>query len=367
MKTENTVLNNFELQYPLEKLCPLEDALFIDIETTGFLSSSSFIYLIGCAFYSNGNWMIKQFLASDESEEADILTEFFEFARNFSFLIHYNGNTFDIPFISNKSAKYELTNTVDNMEGLDIYRRINTYRNLLRLPDCKLKTIEMFLDVDREDEFSGGELIEIYKDYSETKDFSAYQTIMLHNSDDIRGMMEILPILNYYDLFTEDLTATKVSCSTYPDMNGITRKELMINIAFDGYLPSPLSFMGKGCHFKAQGNTGTLVVPVYEEEMKYFYANYKEYYYLPLEDMALHKSVASFVDKEFREQAKASNCYTRKISEYLPQWSVLFQPFFKRDYDSTDLFFELTDDLKKSRQAFAVYASHVMNAIAFQK
>ena len=100
--------------------------------------------------------------------------------------------------------------------------------------------------------------------------------------------------------------------------------------------------------------------------IKKYYANYKDYYYLPLEDTALHKSIASFVDKDYREQATARNCYTRKISLYLPQWKVMVEPFFKRDYDSKDLFFELTDDIKKDRQLFSDYASHVLNAIAFQ-
>jgi hypothetical protein len=44
----------------------------------------------------------------------------------------------------------------------------------------------------------------------------------------------------------------------------------------------------------------------------------------------------------------------------------MVEPFFKRDYDSKDLFFELTDDIKKDRQLFSDYASHVLNAIAFQ-
>ena len=367
MKIENTALNNFELKYDLGKIAPLEDILFVDIETTGFLSSSSFIYLIGCAYYYSGNWIVKQFFAQDADDEKSVLTEFFDFAKSFSFLVHYNGNSFDLPFIKNRALKHEIDNTLDGMEGMDIYRRINTYRNLLRLPDCKLKTIEMFLDIYREDEFSGGELIDVYKEYTQSRDFNSYQTLLLHNCDDINGMLEVLPILSYYDLFNEELTATKVTSSVYPDMNGIVRKELMIHVSFKETLPNPLTFMGRGCYFKADGNAGTLIIPIYEEELKYFYSNYKDYYYLPLEDTALHKSVATFVDSDFRQQAKASNCYTRKISEFLPQWSVLFEPFFKRDYDSSDLFFEMTDELKSNREAFAIYASHVMQAIAFQK
>ncbi|MDE6737678.1 MAG: hypothetical protein K2K07_01090, partial [Lachnospiraceae bacterium] len=88
------------------------------------------------------------------------------------------------------------------------------------------------------------------------------------------------------------------------------------------------------------------------------------YYYLPEEDVALHKSVASFVDKEHRVQAGAANCYTRKFSTYLPQWDIFMEPFFKRDYKSKDLFFELTDEMKTDRELFSRYAQYLLGRMA---
>lgn len=367
MKTEEIILNNFTMAYPVEKFASPENVLFFDIETTGFLSSSSSIYLIGCAYYSESNWCIKQFFANGEGEEEQLLNAFFEFAGDFSFLIHYNGNTFDLPFIESKAKKYGIDNPLSQKDGLDIYQRVKVYKNLLKLPDCKLKTVQMFLGTDREDEFSGGELISVYSDYLSSHDYNLYHTLLLHNSDDIKGMLETLPILGYFDLFNDELTATKVSSNYYHDSNGIPRKELLINISFESLLPVPISFMGCGCYFKGHMYQGTLIIPIYEEELKYFYANYKDYYYLPLEDTALHKSIASFVDKDYRTKATAANCYTRKMSVYLPQWAHLVEPFFKREYSSKDLFFELTDEIKQNRELFGAYASHVLNKIAFQE
>ena len=76
MKTEEIILGNFQLKYPLERLAPLDRILFIDIETTGFLSSESAIYLIGCAFYSEGNWVIRQWFAQSPDEEAELIRSF---------------------------------------------------------------------------------------------------------------------------------------------------------------------------------------------------------------------------------------------------------------------------------------------------
>ena len=76
--------------------------------------------------------------------------------------------------------------------------------------------------------------------------------------------------------------------------------------------------------------------------------------------MAMHKSVASYVDKDHRVQASAANCYTRKLSSYLPQWDVLFEPFFKRNYNEKEMFFELTEERKMNRDLFSQYAAHVL-------
>ncbi len=367
MKTEEIIPGNLDLKYPLKNLAPLDQILFLDIETTGFLSSGSSIYLIGCAFYHEGNWIIRQWFAQTPEEEAELVKAFLSFAESYSYLIHYNGNTFDIPFIKHKAQKYGLPCTIENMQGLDIYRRITPYKNFLKLPNCKLKTIECFLGINREDAFNGGELIQVYTDYISSHDFNLYHTLMLHNSDDMKGMLEILPILSFYDLFNCPVRAQKVQANYYNDIHGVPRKELILILQLPSPLPVPVSFMGKGCHFKGEGAEGTLIIPIYEEELKYFYANYKDYYYLPTEDMALHKSIASFVDKDYRTQAQASNCYTRKISCYLPQWKILAKPFFKREYNSKDLFFELTDEIKKDRTLFSEYASHILNAMAFQE
>lgn len=367
MKIEEQIISSYELQYPLDSIAPLDQILFIDIETTGFLSSSSSIYMIGTLSYKDNNWQLRQFFANQPEEEKQILEAFFEFAQEYSFLIHYNGNTFDLPFIANKAQKYGLDNVLSTMTGLDIYRRITPYKNLLKLPDCKLKSVEEFLGISREDEYSGGELIEVYKEYTSLHDYDLLQKLLLHNSDDMKGMLDILPILSYFDLFNNELKATKVSANYYQDINGIPKSELLIGLSFEHTLPVEISFMGCGCYFKAEGNSATLLVPIFEEELKYFYANYMEYYYLPLEDTALHSSIATYVDKDFRQKAKPENCYTRKISKYLPQWDTLVNPFFKREYKSKELFFELTDEIKQNRKLFSDYSKHVINHIAFQK
>lgn len=355
---------NLEITYPLEKLAPVEELLFLDIETTGFTAKSSALYMIGCAYFADGVFQTKQWMAESYEQESVLLKEFFEFAANFRHLVHFNGNNFDLPYLLQKCAQYDLPYNFDNFEGIDLYKRISPYKFFLKLPNCKQKTIEQYLKIDRKDAFTGGELIGIYHDYVKNPSAFARDTLLLHNLEDLTGMLKIVPVLAYYDIFNGDIKAKKVQANYYTDYTGKRRQELIMTITLPAPLPVPLSASVGNCYFKGDGDTASLKVPIYEEELKYFYANYKDYYYLPTEDVALHKSVATFVDKEHRIQATAANCYTRKFSMYLPQWEPIFSPFFKREYKSKELFFELTDELKKDRPAFTAYAKHVLEMMS---
>lgn len=364
MRISEETMESFSISYPLERLAPIERILFIDIETTGFTARSSYLYLIGCAYFLSGKWHTIQWMAENPGQEKDILTAFFDFARRYRYLIHFNGNNFDLPFITQKCQQLSLPYHFDDFQGIDLYKRIAPYKFFLKLPNCKQRTLEQFLGIERKDVFSGGELIGIYHDYVKNPSEFSENALFLHNADDLKGMLETLPMLAYYDLFNQPVKAKKAQANYYRDVNGCKRRELLLTLALEPPLPKPVISSAGNCYFRGEGSEATLKIPIYEEELKYFYSNYHDYYYLPTEDVALHKSVAGFVDKEHRIPASAANCYTRKFASYLPQWDILFEPFFKRDYKSKELFFELTDELKKNRQAFSRYAAHVLSMMA---
>ncbi|MBR6325807.1 MAG: ribonuclease H-like domain-containing protein [Lachnospiraceae bacterium] len=363
MKIIDETLEPFEVSYPAQRLGDPEKLLFVDIETTGFTAHSSNLYLIGTAFYREGHWCTRQWFAENFEEEPELLKAFFAFAHDFDTLVHYNGNQFDLPYLTQKCKQYDIEETFDAFQGVDLYRRINTCRHVLKLSNCKQKTLELFLGIGRTDTFTGGDLIGIYRDYVNDPTDFAYDTLLLHNEDDLKGMLQILPMLSYYDLFFGEVIARRAELVTYRDYSGQQRKEILITIQPPTKIPVEFSASTSGCYLHASPEKTELRVPLTTEEMKYFYADYKEYYYLPDEDLALHKSVATFVDKDHRVQATAANCYTRKVSDYLPQWDYLFSPIFRKDYHSREMYFELTEDFKRNKAGFSDYASHVLTHI----
>lgn len=364
MITLTTKLDHLNISYPPETIGPKNELLFLDIETTGFSAKNSMLYLIGCVYFDADSWYATQWFACKKEEELLILQDFLRFLSSYKYLIHFNGTAFDLPFLCQKSTQYGLTLCLEDMEQIDLYKRIAPCRHLLKLPNCKQKSIEQFLGICRKDTYTGGELVSLYQNYLVHPSDDAEKAILQHNFDDICGMPDILPALAYYDLFTKEVTVQKVQANYYSDYSREQRMELLISVTLPTALPKAISAFENHCYFSAENKTGTIKVPVFEEEMKYFYSNYKDYYYLPEEDVALHKSVATFVDHEHRVPALASTCYTRKFSQYLPQWGMFREPFFKRDYVSKELFFELTPELKRDRKAFTAYANHILAMIA---
>ena len=371
MKCIQKSLGNLVPNYPIENFCIPKKTLFIDIETTGLYAKSSSLYLIGCVYYhldeANSCWHSIQWFATNYEDEENILRSFADFAKSYHYLIHFNGNQFDIPYLERKFEQYHIDFNIRSFEGIDIYRRISPYKAFLKLPNCKQKTIECFLSTDREDTYSGGELIEFYHDYVLTHDEEKERFLLLHNEDDLKGMLDIVAALNIPDLFHTPIKVVKVQANYYNDIHQQRYPEIVMTLKLSCTLPTEISYGANNCYFTGHNQEGKLRVPIYEEELKYFYSNYKDYYYLPNEDVAIHKSVASFVDKAYREQATASNCYTKKTSSYLPQWDVVFSPFFKRDYKDKSLFFELTDEFKTKREDFNRYAQHVLQMMALCK
>ena len=364
MQIIEQTLDSFTIGYPLERIAPLERFLFVDIETTGFTAKNSSLYLIGTAFYTEGKWHIRQWFCENPIEEAALLSDFFTFAGSFTHLIHFNGNNFDLPYLLQKCAQHKLPHSFDSFDGIDLYKRISPYKAFLHIPNCKQKTLETLLGIHREDRYHGGELIEVYQKYVQAPSEDTRALLLLHNRDDMHGMLLILPLLAFYDLFNGDIRAKKVQANQYVDYNGQDRQEVLMKLALPTPLPMAVSDLSNGCYFSGEKSEGILKVPLYEEEMKYYYANYKDYYYLPAEDIALHKSVSSFVDKAHRIQATASTCYTRKYGLFLPQWDVMTEPFFKRDYKSGELFFELTEERKTDRELFSRYAQYLLGKMA---
>lgn len=367
MKTVQSLLSPKLCQYPLSLIGAEENLLFVDIETTGFTARTSQLYLIGCVYFENRQIHLVQWFAERPEEERQILECFIKRAQKHSILIHYNGNNFDIPYMKQKCLQYALQEPFSSMTGIDIYKRVMPYKKILFLENLKQRTLEQFLGIVRQDTYHGGELIHVYQDYVNAPSQECLQTLLLHNADDMRGMLSLMPMLTYADIFLQPFRVVKVQAGKVEDADGAAHTEVMMKLKFPFHFPKDAAMHRGGCRFHCHDNEGLLMVPVIYGSMKFFYSNYKDYYYLPAEDAALHKSVAIYVDPAYRQQATAATCYTKKEGAFLPQWDILFEPIFKEAYHDKVCYFELTDEMKRSPDLFKKYALHIIDMLAHGK
>ena len=74
----------------------------------------------------------------------------------------------------------------------------------------------------------------------------------------------------------------------------------------------------------------------------------------------MHKSVSSYIDKKYRQPAKASNCYVHKTGQFLMQYSNIITPFFKRKYNDDFSYFELNDSFINSPDKITDYVKDIL-------
>lgn len=308
-------LNSF-FEYP-------QDVLFFDIETTGFSPRSASIYLIGCAFYTHSGWRIRQYFADTPAQEAEIVKAFVSFSATFTHIVHFNGLTFDVPFLQAKCKKHAAPAFSPQCQS-DIYKCISPYKNMLHLPGCRQRQLEEYTGIHREDPFNGGQLIELYHAYQESREERLLHVLLLHNAEDLSGMLRLYAIMAIPMLFEQGrFTISEIYHQNAADAEGSSKTEYRVHLHADAALPAPVACHGrdgilKQCFLSGKDHSVIIKLPILDGELKFFYPDYKNYAYLPDEDQAIHKSVAVYVDKSRRMPANAANCYTRKTGQFLP-------------------------------------------------
>ena len=430
-----------------------EDVLFFDIETTGLSARSAGLYLIGVLTYTDKNWTLLQYFCEDVADEPAVLQAFFELLRTKKILISYNGDGFDIPFLRHMVEQYGLRaprphhstalhdradcpatdgSTIadapplysfDTIESFDLFKKFRPLKHLLGLPDLKLKSCEHFLGIDREDRFTGGELIEVYFEWQQTKTPALLDTLLLHNAEDIANLPNLLPLLRYRSLPHSDFQLRAHEClqdgdtplvhlsftllspmspsAHAPAENGTReatddrrqhhpgagendtrevtddRRQHRPDTGENGTrevtddrrqhwpaltLPRPVDLRGDFWALHAEDSAVELYVQLFEGERKLFFADFEHYYYLPAEDQVIHQSLAEFVDRSARKKACARNCYQRVSGCFLPECSEVYTPALRAEYRDKLRYAQYSDTLFDDEAKAVTYLKSFLEA-----
>lgn len=335
---------------------PAENICFFDIETTGLSPKVSSLYLIGAAVWDTDHFDLVQWFADDYTSEKDILLSFSDFVSTCTTVVHYNGSSFDIPYLEKKYMAHQLPSPFPSKKSVDLMRGLPKDKAFFKTDNRRLTSMEKLLSFTRNDTFTGKDCIRLYTDFMQKKYFrdrtaeDTKQQLLLHNHDDLQGTILCAQLLAYQN-----------GIITFSSMEVQTETEtpfIRLNAELStGQFPLDLEWKtesktGIHLHFCYQKNRIILEISLYKGELYYFFKDYKNYFYLPKEDMAVHKSVGTYVDKEYRRQATASTCYVKKSGFFLPipaskkaeEAMPSDMPLFRENFKSRTVYIE-TDRL----------------------
>ncbi len=166
--------------------------LFLDIETCGL--SAAPVFLVGLCMVGDRNLVLRQLFARDYSEERALLQEIGRLARDFDFLVTFNGKSFDVPFLRDRAIHHRMPFSLElpHLDLLWMARR----RWKHALPDCRLKTLEWrVLRRRRAGDVSGAEIPGLYHDFVRRGEPHRLLPVFHHNLLDVVAMAELIPPL----------------------------------------------------------------------------------------------------------------------------------------------------------------------------
>ena len=278
-----------------------QQPLFFDIETTGLSADISAITLIGCCDM-DGN--ITQWFNEDGFSQKQILSDFLTFIKSYDTLITFNGKTFDLPFLSSKIKEFKLNASFDRYEHLDLYQILKPYKNLWGLKNFRQKNLEEYLGFHRTDKLSGKKLIKTYQNYLEKGDTKDKEAVLLHNREDLLGLRNIYSLMSYPALLDGKFTLSSYS---------IENDEFHAYLNLDHEVPVCGNYKQSGICLTLKHSNAVLTYPLDDGHLKHYHRDYKNYYYLPMEDLVIHKSMKSFVDTSSLVRADKDNCYSKFV------------------------------------------------------
>ena len=304
----------------------IEKVAFLDIETTGFSRSYDVIYLVGVLSYREGAFWLRQVLAEDYREEGRVLENVLEDLICYDCVITYNGEMFDLPFIKERAKKYRIFEAGlgrfdSQICSVDLFKHFRAVQPLFGWPNLKLKTVEACLGIGRQDPFDGGQLIDVYDEYTKTNDERLEAVLLLHNYEDIQHLTGLMKA----EAFIQCLRKGSADAVKVKDRTLLVTWGQRIPLSLDSLVPlwktpkgeeavlARLVFTAGSCEFAIR-------LPSAGEALYYYLPRPEDYYFIPAENALVHRSLAGEIPGSERRKAKAEECRIK-----------VFDPLFGED------------------------------------
>ena len=119
----------------------LSRALFLDLETGGLASSP--VFLAGTMHWNGSDFVLRQYFARHYGEEAALLSALHEAARDFDYLVTFNGKSYDAPFLLGRAVVNAVRVQLPGRHVDLLHASRRRWKQLL--PNCRLQTLEQYV------------------------------------------------------------------------------------------------------------------------------------------------------------------------------------------------------------------------------
>lgn len=170
-----------------------DDLLFMDIESCGLYGAS--LFLIGMMYFHEGTLHFEQCLARTYAEEAAVLAAFWRRLEKALVLVTFNGRSFDMNMIRDRSVFHRLEMPRIPLPHLDLLHE-SRRRWKGSLPNCRLQTLEEHLfGRKRYGDIPGWAIPDAYHRFVDNGDARQVCDILHHNLLDLLTMAELLTVV----------------------------------------------------------------------------------------------------------------------------------------------------------------------------
>ena len=218
------------------------------------------------------------FISEKESDEYDMLASLSERLEACGEIITFNGNSFDLPHLKRKYAAYGMPDPLQGKNFRDLFLEYRPLKGLLSLESGKLESFAAKLP-----------------------GFSA-------DMSDAEKTLLILAYDALLSLFRGEYEFESVSDTEIPDA-------LVFMIRLREAFRGSFSTHDEIYHLLVDGQHAALCAHLREGKLRCYLTGYSDYYFLPREGYAVHKTIAEYVDPSRKEKAVRENCFNL-VSDY---------------------------------------------------
>ena len=348
-----------------------EQILIYDIDTTSFEAANGCIFLIGVLCLKGGELMFTQYFSESIDEEAQIIEKFFDEAEDHMILLSYKGESFDIPFIGKrlyalKQSELYKRFTAIRSRSVDIAVEIMAVKASVGFSSTKLDYLRGKCGQQVPERISGENISKFYVEHiAATKLRKLLETTCSAANHDMIGEYHPKPVIDELahirpdsgDRFLTDiLYRNKENIESVIYLLRLSRIFSMRKGQFNVSIKSEtdnaeaygsLTNNNDTIFFTYFSDDFELTIPVsiVSVSLRQFYPNYKDYYYFPAEDMAVHKSITEFAASGSKKKATAKTAYRNVSGRFIGIPSGFAKSesnkdasFYKTDYESAEYY-----------------------------